>query len=204
MLAAIWSNTILPDMLYSGMPAVLEKMIRPLLIYLFLIIGLRMAGKRELAQLNPFDFVVLMTLSNTVQNAIIGNDNTVLGGMIGAATLLLVNYAVVRLLHSHPRLERLVAGKRDFLIRDGVIQRDHLQKELISRIELTAAAHKQGIDSLEHVRSAILEPTGVITFFTKSPTPDDARHAELLASLNQISSELAVLRQARATTGGAS
>src|SRR6059036_3790206 len=98
---------------------VLEKMIRPVLVYLFLIVGLRMAGKRELAQLNPFDLVVLLTLSNTVQNAIIGNDNSVLGGMVGATTLLVVNYLVVRFLYRHERLERLVEGDADVLMEDG-------------------------------------------------------------------------------------
>src|SRR5438477_9237311 len=98
---------------------VLEKMLRPMFIYFFLLIGLRLAGKRELAQLNPFDFIVLMTLSNTVQNAIIGDDNTVVGGMIGASALLAVNYAVVRSVRSSKRLQHLLAGKSDVLIANG-------------------------------------------------------------------------------------
>src|SRR3989449_3472789 len=101
-------------MFVLGLP-VLEKIARPVIIYFFLIIGLRLAGKRELAQLNPFDLVVLLTLSNTVQNAIIGEDNSVTGGVIGAATLLAVNYAVVRFLYSHDRLDRLVEGAPDVL-----------------------------------------------------------------------------------------
>jgi uncharacterized membrane protein YcaP (DUF421 family) len=79
------------DMFTLGLP-VAEKILRPILVYGFLIVGLRLAGKRELAQLNPLDLVVLLTLSNTVQNAIIGDDNSVTGGIIGAATLLIVNY----------------------------------------------------------------------------------------------------------------
>ncbi|HEY6327762.1 MAG TPA: DUF421 domain-containing protein, partial [Blastocatellia bacterium] len=75
------------DMFHLGLPLI-EKILRPIIVYAFLIIGLRLAGKRELAQLNPFDLVVLLTLSNTVQNAIIGDDNSVSGGLIGAATLL--------------------------------------------------------------------------------------------------------------------
>src|SRR5512140_3572508 len=77
----------------------LEKIVRPILVYIFLVVGLRLAGKRELAQLNAFDLVVLMTLSNTVQNAIIGDDNSVTGGIVGAATLLALNYGVVRFLY---------------------------------------------------------------------------------------------------------
>src|SRR5213078_1242597 len=83
---------------------VLEKIIRPMIVYIVLIVGLRLAGKRELAQLNPFDLVVLLTISNTVQNAIIGEDNSVTGGLIGAATLLIVNHWVVQYLYSHDRL----------------------------------------------------------------------------------------------------
>src|SRR6516164_6521396 len=100
--SALWRDLLHPDV------SILEKVIRPILVYFFLIVSLRMAGKRELAQLNPFDLVVLMTLSNTVQNAIIGNDNSVLGGVIGAATLLFVNYVVVRFLYNHETLDRLV------------------------------------------------------------------------------------------------
>ena len=100
--AKLWS-----DMFHLGLP-VLEKVLRPVLIYAFLVIGLRLAGKRELAQLNPFDLVVLLTLSNTVQNAIIGEDNSVTGGIIGATTLLAVNYLVVRFLYGH---ERVLGGR---------------------------------------------------------------------------------------------
>ncbi|HSU87366.1 MAG TPA: DUF421 domain-containing protein, partial [Terriglobia bacterium] len=111
--AKIWTDILQPDI------SVLEKIIRPLIVYFFLVIGLRLAGKRELAQLNPFDLVVLLTLSNTVQNAIIGNDNSVTGGLIGATTLLIVNYVVVRFLFKHPQLDRLVEGDPDVLIEGG-------------------------------------------------------------------------------------
>src|SRR5690348_17247466 len=102
-------NKLYADMFHLGLP-VAEKILRPIVVYVFLIVGLRLAGKRELAQLNPFDLVVLLTLSNTVQNAIIGDDNSVSGGLIGAATLLFVNYGVVRFLYGHERLDQLVEG----------------------------------------------------------------------------------------------
>src|SRR2546421_5503319 len=111
--AKIWT-----DILQPGIP-IIEKIVRPILVYLFLIIGLRLAGKRELAQLNPFDLVVLLTLSNTVQNAIIGNDNSITGGVIGAVSLLVVNYAVVRFLYRHERIDRFVEGDPVVLIKDG-------------------------------------------------------------------------------------
>src|ERR1700694_558725 len=112
-------SKIWTDMFVLSLP-IAEKILRPILVYFFLVIGLRLAGKRELAQLNPFDLVVLLTLSNTVQNAIIG-DNTVTGGIIGAATLLLVNYLVVRFLFRHEKLDRLVEGKATVLIENGRI-----------------------------------------------------------------------------------
>src|SRR5438132_2184051 len=109
------------DMFFLGLP-VAEKILRPIVVYAFLIVGLRLAGKRELAQLNPFDLVVLLTISNTVQNAIIGEDNSVTGGLIGAATLLVVNHFVVRYLYGHERLDRLVEGDPAVLIENGVVQ----------------------------------------------------------------------------------
>jgi uncharacterized membrane protein YcaP (DUF421 family) len=193
-------HTTLVDMFVLQLP-LLEKILRPIVVYIFLLVGLRLAGKRELAQLNPFDLVVLLTLSNTVQNAIIGDDNTVSGGMIGAATLLIVNYLVVRILHSHRKLETLVEGKRDCLVRRGRILRNHLNHELITRAELIAAAHRQGIGSLAEVESAVLEPNGTITFVQKTPSSDDLRHHEVLDTIDHLRQELLALRAQK--TGGA-
>src|SRR5713226_3834375 len=117
--------TLWSDMFHLGLP-VIEKILRPVVVYAFLIVGLRLAGKRELAQLNPFDLVVLLTLSNTVQNAIIGADNSVTGGLIGAATLLVINYFVVRFLYGQEQLDRLVEGDADVLIDNGQVKTDRL------------------------------------------------------------------------------
>src|SRR5467141_1844700 len=106
------------DMFVLSLP-VAENVLRPIVVYAFLVVALRLAGKRELAQLNPFDLVVLLTLSNTVQNAIIGDDNSVTGGVIGASTLLLVNYLVVKYLHRHEKLERFVEGEPAVIIEHG-------------------------------------------------------------------------------------
>src|SRR5437762_5672283 len=127
--AALWRDLFHPDV------SILEKIIRPILVYFFLIISLRLAGKRELAQLNPFDLVVLLTLSNTVQNAIIGADNSVTGGVIGAITLLAVNYIVVRFLYSHEKLDRLIEGDAECLIENGELRGDLMKKELITLTE---------------------------------------------------------------------
>ena len=109
------------DIFVVGAP-VLEKMLRPALVYVFLVVALRVFGKRELAQLNPFDLVVLLSLSNTVQNAIIGNDNSLSGGLIGALALLAMNYLVVRFLFRHRRLDQLFEGKPTVLIENGNVE----------------------------------------------------------------------------------
>src|SRR5262245_18485349 len=120
------------DLFVLGLPLA-EKVLRPVIVYVFLIVGLRLAGKRELAQLNPFDLVVLLTISNTVQNAIIGEDNSVTGGVIGAATLLFVNSLVVRYLYSHQRLDQLIEGDADVLIEGGSVKAAVLRQELITQ-----------------------------------------------------------------------
>jgi len=184
--------TIVEHMFHLGLP-IAEKILRTIVVYFFLIVGLRLAGKRELAQLNPFDLVVLLTLSNTVQNAIIGDDNSVTGGLVGAATLLAVNYAVVRFLYGHDKLEQLVEGAPDVLIENGVIQPDRLRQELITLQELEAAAHKQGLASLDEVDRAVLEPGGSICFLAKKPTPDATRHDEIMKRLDRLSAQVAAL-----------
>ena len=181
------------DMFFLGLP-IAEKIVRPILVYAFLIVGLRLAGKRELAQLNPFDLVVLLTISNTVQNAIIGEDNSVTGGMIGAATLLIVNHIVVRFLYRHERLDQLVEGPPAVLIENGVVQSGCLARELITPTELEAAAHKQGFASLDEIDRAVLDSGGSIAFFAKRPTADTSRHEEIMRRLDRMSAQLETLR----------
>jgi uncharacterized membrane protein YcaP (DUF421 family) len=183
-------------MFVLGVP-VLEKMLRPVIVYAFLVIGLRLAGKRELAQLNPFDLVVLLTLSNTVQNAIIGNDNSVTGGIIGAATLLMINHFVVRLLYGHQKIEKIVEGDEDVLIENGQIKTDRLHEELITLPELEMAAHKQGFASLKDVERAVLEPSGSVSFIGKEPSKETVEYQGIAARLDQITRELAALRAAQ-------
>ena len=186
----IWTH-----MFTLGLP-VLEKILRPIIVYIFLIIGLRLSGKRELAQLNPFDLVVLLTLSNTVQNAIIGDDNSVIGGIIGATSLLAVNYLVIRFLYDHRKLDQIVEGRADILVEDGKVHEHRLKKELITREELAAAARKQGFESLTEVRQCVLEPGGTLTFIARKPDTEDLRHQELLQKFDALAAELARLRGA--------
>ena len=164
---------------------VAEKLIRTAIVYAFLLFGLRLAGKRELSQLNPFDLVVLLLLSNTVQNAIIGNDNSLIGGLIGATALLILNSVVVRTLYHFGKLDR-IEGKPDTLIRNGRLMRRHLERELITVAELEAAARRQGIESLAHVNECRLETGGALTFIQRHPTTEDERHHEAIGLLAQI------------------
>ncbi len=136
-----------------------------------------------------------------MQNAIIGDDNSVTGGMIGAAALLLINYGVVRFLFTHERFERWVEGAADVLIEHGRIARPALRRNLITRPELEAAAHRQGFGSMAEVQRAVLEPSGTLTFVAVKPPPEAARHQELRARMDEILRELAALRAGLAGGG---
>ena len=177
-------NNIWLDLLHPGVPLV-EKVVRTIVVYAFLLIGLRLAGKRELTQLNPFDLVVLLLLSNTVQNAIIGEDNSLIGGIVGAATLLILNAALVRALFHWGKLDK-IEGSPELLIRNGHVVRPHLERELITLAELEAAARRQGIESLAHVKHCRLETGGALTFIPKHPTDDEKRHHDLMLHLERI------------------
>jgi uncharacterized membrane protein YcaP (DUF421 family) len=189
-------HDIWKDMFVLGLP-LLEKILRPVFVYAFLVIGLRLSGKRELVQLNPFDLVVLLTLSNTVQNAIIGDDNSVTGGIIGATSLLVVNYLVVRFLYDHRKLDQLVEGRADVLILDGKVQTRRLKKELITMPQLEAAARKQGFASLSEVQECVLEPGGTLSFLEKKPALEELRHQELVKRLERLTDEIIRLRGAQ-------
>jgi uncharacterized membrane protein YcaP (DUF421 family) len=180
-------------MFVMGLPLA-EKIIRPIIIYAFLVVSLRLSGKRELVQLNPFDLVVLLTLSNTVQNAIIGEDNSVLGGIVGATSLLVTNYLVVRFLYDHRKLDQLVEGRADVLVEAGKVRTRNLKRELITMSQLEVAARKQGFDSLSEVEQCVLEPGGTLTFVGKKPTGEDLRHQELVGKLERLTQEISLLR----------
>ena len=181
------------DMFAIPIP-LLEKIIRPVIVYVFLVLLLRIFGKRELAQLNPFDLVVLLSLSNTVQNAIIGDDNSVAGGLVGAFALLLINYLVVRFVFGHRRLDEVIEGEPTTLIDKGVIDNKALAKELITRAELDTVARRQGFDGAAELETCVIEPGGVFYMKRKTPTDDELRQKELTEKLDAIAAEIAALR----------
>jgi uncharacterized membrane protein YcaP (DUF421 family) len=163
-------------------------------VYLVLVLLLRLFGKRELAQLNPFDLVVLLSLSNTVQNAIIGEDNSVTGGIIGAVSLLTINWVVVRLLFRSPRLNRALEGKAAVLIRDGHVDRRALEKEALTREELIEVVHRQGFEHIHDVHRCELEPNGTFYIEGRDPSVADKRHEELLARIDALGQQVYALR----------
>jgi uncharacterized membrane protein YcaP (DUF421 family) len=173
------------DLFTLGIP-VAEKLLRTVAVYAFLLVGLRLAGKRELGQLNPFDLVVLLLLSNTLQNAIIGEDSSLAGGILGASALLVINWIVVRFLYTHPVVAKWLEGDSDVLIKDGALLEERLQRELITREELEAAARRQGLEGLQHVETCRLEVGGALTFVQKLPTDDEVRHRAVLVRLDAL------------------
>ena len=173
----------------------LEKLLRPVLVYVFLVICLRVFGKRELAQLNPFDLVVLLSLSNTVQNAIIGNDLSLTGGIMGALALLVTNYLVVRFLFKHRRLDQIFEGCDTVLIENGKIKPDALARELLTENELLTVAHRQGFAKLSEVEKCVLEPGGTFFIEGKEPGAKDRQHAQVLARLDELQQQLAALQK---------
>ena len=169
-----------------------EKIIRPIAVYLLLVFGLKKVGRRILAQLNPFDFVVLLMLSNTVQNAIIGNDTSLIGGFVGAAALLGVNALLVRGYYRGP-LQQQMEDERDVVLIDQYkVREDALRRFHINLGELTARAHERGFDSLDEVEMATLYPNG--TIYMKGESEDSKRIERILQELEGLRRDVAALR----------
>jgi uncharacterized membrane protein YcaP (DUF421 family) len=173
---------------------ILEKLIRPVIVYLVLIVFLRLFGKRELAQLNPFDLVVLLSLSNTVQNAIIGDDNSVTGGVIGAFALLAINWLLMRLLYKAPSINRALEGTETILILDGVIDHEALKRETLTEIELYSVLHKNSFDSIDQVKKCVLEPNGTFYVEGMTPTQESVHSSELMKAVESLTREVKELR----------
>jgi uncharacterized membrane protein YcaP (DUF421 family) len=164
---------------------VLEKILRPVIVYLFLISFLRLFGKRELAQLNPFDLVVLLSLSNTVQNAMIGDDNSVSGGVIGAFSLLTINWLLTRILFRMPKLNNAFEGHASILIRHGVVDWAEAKREALTELELRAVLHRQGYADFDEVEKCVLEPNGNFYIEGIKSKSDDAQRAEIRTEIRE-------------------
>jgi uncharacterized membrane protein YcaP (DUF421 family) len=163
----------------------LEKAIRTAAVYVVLLVLLHLSGKRELAQINSFDLVVLLLLSNVVQNAIIGNDNSLLGGLLGAVILLVVNFVLVRTAFMSPRFGKALQGGPTILFENGHIDEGALRREAITREELVASLRHQGLE-LDDVENVALEPEGV---FNATPKPQP-KLADIMRKLEAIEARL--------------
>jgi len=186
-------HTLNGDMFHMPLPIV-EKILRPVIVYLFLVLFLRLFGKRELAQLNPFDLVVLLSLSNTVQNAMIGDDNSVSGGIIGAFSLLAINWVLAWLLFRSPKVTAALEGQPSTLIRDGVVDEAELKRQTLSHEDLISILNRNGFNDPSDVHLCVLEPNGGFFVKGKSPSADDQDRGEMLRLLNDLTMEVKALR----------
>lgn len=178
---------------------ILEKILRTVFVYATIVILFRLVGKRDLAVLNTFDFVVIFLLSNVVQNAVIGSDNSVLGGVIGAVTLVAVNSAVNRWLAISPRAARVLEGTPTTVIEDGRFLPRALRHLSLRPEELEHAVRMQNGDDVSEVGSGRIEPTGqlVLTLKQEEQNADKDDIAHLHARLDAIDAALALLASAK-------
>jgi uncharacterized membrane protein YcaP (DUF421 family) len=144
-----------------------EKILRSLLVFGFLVIALRLGGKRELAQINVLDLAVLLLASNALQNALIGDDSTVTGGAIGAGTLFAANYVFVRVTYRNARIRRILEGRPRVLLRNGELDQDALRKEVITEEELEDQLLEKGMTGFADVGLIILETSGKLVFLNR-------------------------------------
>jgi uncharacterized membrane protein YcaP (DUF421 family) len=140
-----------------------EVALRTAIVYLALLAGMRVAGKREVGQMKPFDLVTLLIISNAVQNAMVGPDVSLIGGLAAAGVLLLVNFVVVRLVGRGGRAERFLEGVPTLLVKDGAFVDQALRHEGLAPDEVMMAVREHGIDDVRAVRAAYLEPDGTIS-----------------------------------------
>ena len=164
-----WHEMLFPK------PSWAEKLLRPVIIYIALLIMFRLVGKRELAQATLFDFLIILLISNVVQNAIIGEDNSILGASGGAAMLLFLSTVFNRITAGSKQARIFLEGKPVLLVRKGTINEEHMKKQAVSRNDLFSAIRKQGIPRLDDVAYAILELDGTISVI-KQDDDDDRPH----------------------------
>jgi uncharacterized membrane protein YcaP (DUF421 family) len=187
-------QTMSHDMFHLSLPW-LEKIVRPCIVYLVLVVFLRLFGKRELAQLNPFDLVVLLSLSNTVQNAIIGDDNSVTGGVVGAFSLLAINWILMKILYKSPKITEALEGDPTWLIRAGEVDHAAMKSEGLTREDLISVLNKNGYTDVGDVQECVLEPNGTFFVKGKSPSAGDVQSSELMSAIERLSGEVRELRE---------
>jgi uncharacterized membrane protein YcaP (DUF421 family) len=187
-------QTLYGNMFHVPVPLV-EKILRPVIVYLCLIVFLRLFGKRELAQLNPFDLVVLLSLSNTVQNAMIGDDNSVTGGIVGALSLLAINWLLMWVLYRAPKVNAALEGQPSTLIQGGEVDEAELKKQILTHEELISVLNKNGFNDPADVKVCVLEPNGTFYVKGKTPSDDEMGRKDLMDAILLLSEEVKSLRR---------
>src|SRR5215469_19379 len=152
----------------------LEIALRTTVIYVLVLIGIRLTGKREVGQMTPFDLTLLLLLSNSVQNAMTGPDTSLAGGAIAACTLLVLNYLIGNLSGVNRRFRRIIQGQPSLLIHDGKVIESHMSKEHVSMDELHRALREHGINSVDQVALSVLEVDGSISCLKYDEIKPDA------------------------------
>lgn len=178
----------------------LEKIVRPMIIYISLIVLLRLVGKRELAQLNPLDLVVILSLSNTVQNAIIGDDTSLVGGIVGACALLAINYSVAYVKYRWPKFEAITEGKPLTMIENGRIDHAMLKRELMTESDLDIVAHENGLENARDIKQLVLDPNGSFLVEGKDDIRDDKFKHDVLSKIDELSKQINKLSASLAKT----
>jgi uncharacterized membrane protein YcaP (DUF421 family) len=159
---------------FPGGHVLLQIVLRTGIIYLLVLIGVRLSGKREVGQMTPFDLTLLLLLSNSVQNAMTGPDTSLAGGAVAACTLLILNYGVAAVSGSNRRLRRLIQGEPSLLVHDGKVIESHMARERVSLDELHRALREHGINSCDQVALAVLEVDGSISCLKYDEIKPDA------------------------------
>jgi uncharacterized membrane protein YcaP (DUF421 family) len=156
-----------------------EIILRTAVVYVVVLVLLRVAGKRELGQMSAVDLVVILVIANAVQNAMTGGDNSLIGGVIAASTLVAINVLVGRVGHRIPLLEHLFTSEPTLLLDDGKLIAAHLARENVTREEVEMAAREHGIDDLAKVRAAILERDGSISIIPRDAPVGQRTHRRI-------------------------
>ncbi|MFZ0808699.1 MAG: YetF domain-containing protein [Candidatus Sulfotelmatobacter sp.] len=159
---------------FPGSHVLLQIILRTGIIYLLVLIGVRLSGKREVGQMTPFDLTLLLLLSNSVQNAMTGPDTSLAGGAVAASTLLLLNYLVANVSGRNRGFRRWVEGEPSLLVHDGQVIESHMARERVSIDELNRALREHGINSCDQVALAVLEVDGSISCLKYDEIKPDA------------------------------
>jgi len=159
---------------FPGAHVLFQIVLRTAVIYLLVLVGVRISGKREVGQMTPFDLTLLLLLSNSVQNAMTGPDTSLAGGLVAAGTLLILNYLVAEMSGGNRRFRRLVQGQPSLLVHDGQVIESHMAREHVSMDELHRALREHGIGCIDQIALAVLEVDGSISCLKYDEIKPDA------------------------------